>query len=190
MLLDTRAKNRENRTYLISWEVRTLRIIEVVQTMRYHLNSSTCFVANCPLVILAILGCDSAANGVSRSSHPLETEPSLPIFDAGVVLSDRAGYLCVPLERFGLKRPDDVFSVTSTCDCIRPQLVEYVSEENLNAWAVFLEFKREESSKDFSDSNRVPAKMGVAIGLNLSGGRSHSLTLRLLLASLTKESAR
>lgn len=143
---------------------------------------------NCILLLSAILGCDSAANAVSRRSNPLETKPSIPTVDAGVVLSDRAGYLCVPLERFGLERPDDVLSVTSTCDYIRRQLVEYVSNENLNAWAVLLKFKREESN-DFSDSDGRPANLRVVIALNLSRGRSHSLTLRLLLTSLTKRSA-
>ena len=158
--------------------------------MQRQLNGSTCFVANCLLVMFAILGCDSSANAVSRNSHGLETKPSFATFDAGVVLMDRAGYLCVPLERFGLERPDEVLSVTSTCDCIRPKLVEYASTENSNAWAVLLEFKRQELSGSSNDSDHGPAKLGVTIDLKMSGGRSHSLTLRLLLTSLTKESVR
>ena len=97
--------------------------------------------------MLAIIGCDSSANADSRISHGLETKPSFATFDAGVVLTDRAGYLCVPLERFGLERPDEVLSVTSTCDCICPKFVEYASTENSNAWAVLLEFKRQEPSR-------------------------------------------
>ena len=136
------------------------------------------------IAVMCSLGCD-ASRRAEAVGPPIEKPANI---DLGIVFSSKSNYACIPLERFGLERPDDVLSVTSTCDCIRPQLVEYVSTEKSNAWAVLLEYKREESSKNSSDSDRGPAKLGVVIELKLSGGQSHSLTLRLLLTSLAKES--
>ena len=121
------------------------------------------------------LGCDESRRA-EAVGPPIEKPANI---DLGIVFSNESNYTCIPLERFGLERPDDVLSVTSTCDCIRPQLVEYLSTEKSHAWAVLLEYKREESSKNSSDSDRGPAKLGVVIELKLSGARSHSLTVRL-----------
>ena len=81
--------------------------------------------------MLAILGCDTRDGAVSSRSHDSYSKSSVSTVDAGVVFTDRTGYLCFPLERFGLERADEDLSVASTCDCIRPQLVEYLTKESV-----------------------------------------------------------
>jgi hypothetical protein len=141
-------------------------------------------------MMLLVLGCTTRDGAFSSPSHDSNSESSVSIVDAGVVFTDRSSYLCFPLERFGLERADEVLSVASTCDCIRPQLVEYLTAEKSSDRAVLLEFKHNESSKKSGYSDRLPAKLGVTIELKLSDGRLRSLALRLLLTSLTKESVR
>ena len=44
--------------------------------------------------------------------------------DAGVIFSDRSLGFCMPLRRFGLAGSNDIKSIVSSCECVKPSLVQ------------------------------------------------------------------
>jgi len=55
-------------------------------------------------MVLSIAGCNQSHSieAFSIASDVASHSKASPTFDAGVVLSDRSGYTCIPLDRIGL----------------------------------------------------------------------------------------
>lgn len=55
-------------------------------------------------MVLSIAGCNQSHSieAFSIASDVTSHSQASPTFDAGVVLSDRSGYTCIPLDRIGL----------------------------------------------------------------------------------------
>ena len=68
-------------------------------------------------------GC-GVSNGIT-SVAKTEVAPAPMEIDAGVIFSDRASYLCLPLSRFGMSSSDDIETIVSSCEYVKPSLVRY-----------------------------------------------------------------
>ncbi len=125
---------------------------------------------------------------ISRLPLPKNT------FDAGIVFSDRDSYLCLPVEQFGLPSDAAIESLKSSCECVQPNVVEYVTQRGTLAKAVMLNFVAETSLLD--DRTTKPqkdfrvAKLAVIVDVTLSDGAAHQFTVLLLSTNLAEEKNR
>ncbi len=115
---------------------------------------------------------------ISRLPLPKNT------FDAGIVFSDRDSYLCLPVEQFGLPSDAAIESLKSSCECVQPNVVEYVTQRGTLAKAVMLNFVAESALFDDQassfDGDFRAAQLGVLIDVNLANGAAHQFTVLLL----------
>ena len=137
--------------------------------------------------MLALAGCDTPAAATSSSPTGAITTGRSVTIEAGVVLANR----CLPLQQVGLLPDDQIVSLSSSCECIQPRLVEYHTGSNSRGRAVFLEYVDEtagsqgDSAADPSD--RTAANLGVIIEATLADGRRHRFTVSLLHTYLNEE---
>jgi len=99
--------------------------------------------------------------------------------DAGIIFADRDGHVCPPFERLGLATGDDVTSLRSSCECVRPQLVKYVATNGDLLTAVMLQFV--EQDEHTGEGSRA-IDLAVEIEKELTNGKSHRVTVDLLQA--------
>ncbi len=129
-------------------------------------------------LIVAIAGCESRLSATDeRRLNLRQSSPLAARIDAGLVFVDRSGYFCLPLERVGLDSGEVVETLNSSCDCVRPSLVEYKSAGGTTARGVMLEYVAEVGS---GGSDVRPANLGVVIEIGLSAGRKQKFTFELL----------
>ncbi len=138
-------------------------------------------------MLMGLAGCDARTEATPVSPT---MPPHVASFDAGVVLAGRTGYLCVPLIQVGLRSDAQVVSVSSSCECLRPQLIEYAVSSTSHAPAILLEYAGEIAPEDFEgDKVRTTCRLGVVIELVLSDGDLHEFTVNLLHTSIAGEGA-
>jgi hypothetical protein len=147
-----------------------------------------CLLVTC----LATAGCGEGS--LAASSTPKETptsagEVAIPAetsrtIDAGIVLADRAGYFCLPLEQVSLPPDAEIVSLQSSCDCVRPHIVQYLADSQRVGQAILLEYIPEVSSagvdREDGASEIQPANLGVVVEVGLAGGEKQCFTANLL----------
>lgn len=101
--------------------------------------------------------------------------------DAGVVFAGCPSYFCVPLSRLGLTSSDEVESINSSCECIKPSLVRYAATSTSVVDGLRLEFVAEDLSE-----NPTPESMhlAVVVTLKLIAGKSKNVTVNFLCAPI------
>ena len=134
--------------------------------------------------MLALAGCDTrvAANSSNLASQTGSSQSTT--IEAGVVLANRSGYLCLPLEQVGLSPDTSILSLHSSCECIQPSLVEYHNGPETTAQAILLEYIDESAGAHSdllpSESNRSVADLGVVVEATLADGSLHGFTVNVL----------
>ena len=147
-----------------------------------------CLVVLC----LATAGCGegslaavSTSNETSASAGNVATPGAIGrTIDAGIVLADRDGYFCLPLEQVGLPPDAEIVSLESSCSCVQPRLVHYVADRQRIGQAILLEYIPEVSSagvdREDSASEIQPANLGVIVEVGLAGGERQDFSVILL----------
>lgn len=132
------------------------------------------------LVLAAASGCER--DGLSTPVR-LETAERFAVevtVEAGVVLGDRAGYLCLPFADLGLERRAEVVDLESSCECVHPSLVDYAEVDGQRRPAVLLEFVPESDGDSTDHSELRAARMGVFVEATLASGQVYRFTVDLL----------
>ena len=108
-----------------------------------------------------------------------------------MIFSDRASYLCLPLERVGLDSAADVVAINSSCECVRATVIEYLAAKDSPAQAILLEFVADvvepKDNKSSEDQKYHPASLRVIFDVSLSNGESHKFSADLLHTKLIRE---
>ena len=118
--------------------------------------------------------------GVSKATPPVgktEVASANLEIDAGVVFSDRSSYLCVPLSRFGLSSSENIETIVSSCNCVKPSLIRYSDTSTTTADGVLLELTSDEES---GDSTPQPIHLGVVVTLTMDSGEARTVTVSFL----------
>lgn len=141
--------------------------------------------------MLALCGCtgDVTPTPASHSSNFAERHADV-VVDAGIVFSDLEGYLCLTLGQIGLSSSTEIQSVSSSCDCIQPAMVEYQMANGKARHAVLLNYKREQSSLEDSTRSNSPdvaINLGVIVEVRTHDGSAHKFTVNMLRASRPKD---
>jgi hypothetical protein len=159
---------------------------KLTSSQAHKLTSSQAHKLFSVLPLMLVTGCIDPDSSTSRFSDPGREVSSHSITAyAGIVLADRDGYLCLPFSQVGLSaEADEVVSLTSSCDCVRPKVISYLTPNGDSAKGIFLEYIREQYNK-----NEV-AKVGLAgsraidlsvvIGASLKSGSAIEFRVNLL----------
>lgn len=145
-------------------------------------------------VVLPLAGCDqqhsNGANELFNDADRRSRESS--VIDAGVVLFDRAGYLCIPQDRVGLPHDATVVSLTSSCDCIKPRVVSFKTPNAGYARGILLEYLPYDHALDRDSGSHsrahLPMNLGVIVQAELSNAQTHTISVELLRTNLIEES--
>lgn len=135
-------------------------------------------------IAVAAVGCDAGSFAAGSRATPVGSpltvlqEKSVAI-NVGVVLADRAGYFCLPIEQLGLSAADTLVSAQTSCECIEPRLVEYVGSDGSPKPAILLEYV-DGSAGSGGTSDPQPMNLRVIITVELASGKTHDFTLNLL----------
>lgn len=133
---------------------------------------------------MLLVGCEYQQSTAGTSGHD-EAAPILPlVIDAGVVIADRGGYLCLPLDRFSLKRDEHPIDVTSSCECIQPSLVTYATPGGSRELALLLEFAADPGSGAAKLDGNSAVKLAVTVSFTLSNGGKRELSVRMIHAAI------
>lgn len=132
-------------------------------------------------LIVVSEGCNSPAAlsvdaSVSTASQFSQSRRTAKKFDAGVVFANEASYLCIPLEKLGIDSAQEILSIKSSCECVRPSAVRYVRQISQDGVALRLDFVKDSQTQDNSD----PVSLAVSIKLQLASGIEHSVTIQFL----------
>ena len=100
--------------------------------------------------------------------------------EAGIVLGDRAGYLCLPFAELGLDEGAEVVGLESSCECVIPSLVDYAELDGQRRPAVLLEFVKGPDAYSTDPSEPRAARLGVIVEATLAGGHVHRFKVDLL----------
>ena len=145
-------------------------------------------------MMLLLPGCEGALSSVSADQPWPASSPTGPTIDAGIILSDRESYLCVPFEQIGVAPDASVASLTSSCECVHPRVIAYLGPRGEPALAVMLQFVKEEREvpdafdvRPASDAEITPANLAVLIDLLLADGSARQFTTNVLLTSIAPE---
>jgi hypothetical protein len=138
-------------------------------------------------VLAASLGCEPMRSSASVA-------PSLPaanhfVFDVGVVLDGQLGYFCIPFERLDLDPKCEVLSISSSCDCLIPSVVEIrlYGDKSGRAVLIVYEDKHLSGQEDMSAKfDFVPASLAVEVEVRVDDGSIRQLVINMLHSQLAK----
>jgi hypothetical protein len=145
-------------------------------------NSLVTLLLSTAWVVATASGCSEAFDREqsSASTTASTTAAAITEFDAGVIFGNEASYLCIPLERIGLAA-DEIRQVTSSCECVRPSVVEYRDTANQTASALRLDFVVEPEGDDEPSA----ANLAIQISFLLANGATQPFTVQLLHTTVT-----
>ena len=139
---------------------------------------------NCSLAVAIFLGIASVSFSsgceLSNAIPPVgktAVDTAHVEIDAGVIFSDRPNYLCIPLSRFGLSSSEDIESIVSSCECVKPSLVRYSDSSTTTADGVLFKFIPDEASPDTAAE---PMRLGVVTTFTMVGGETRTVTVNFL----------
>lgn len=149
------------------------REIEISTSAHQHISLAVA------ISLCVFCGCEwnrSAAQAALDSERDTFGNPT--VVDAGIVLLDRDGYLCVPLQRLGISANSEPATVTSSCPCVQAEFIHYAVARGQTSRALLLTF-RAESPKNLESTDpaaiRKPVELDVKIEIKLENGVKHSL---------------
>lgn len=157
------------------------REIEISTSAHQHICSSAHQLISLAVAISLCVfsGCEwnrSAAHAALDSEHSTSGNPT--VVDAGIVLLDRDGYLCVPLQQLGISANSEPATVTSSCPCVQAEIINYAVGRGQTSRALLLTFIAE-SPNDLESTDpaaiRKPVELDVKIEIKLGSGVTHSL---------------
>ena len=122
-------------------------------------------------------------NATSSDSNDFPRPSSFAI-DAGVVFADRPAYQCVRLSRFGIMESESVISVKSSCDCVKPAIVEFYEANAEVSRALRIDFVPEPVSSSFGP---VSANLLVELTFELDGASTKAASIKFLHATTVKD---
>jgi hypothetical protein len=110
----------------------------------------------------------------NQSPKPPET------VNAGVISPDQENYLCLPLSTLGLADINAIETATSSCECVKPEIVEFGSSDSKVERALLLRFVPDSTAllENYDAFNEAPISLAVCITLGYRDGRSHELNVR------------
>ena len=133
-------------------------------------------------LILAAGGCGSPLGLFADATHDsagslTDSRKLSTAFDAGVVFVNEASYLCIPLQKLGIDPSQEILSVKSSCDCVRPSVVRFLQRRSQKGFALRLDFVEETKGQKDETS---PSSLAVEIKFQFASGTEQSVTIQFL----------
>ena len=121
------------------------------------------------------VGLSADANHIPVSSLS-DSRKASTVFDAGVLFANEASYLCIPLEKLGIDPSQEIVSLKSSCECVRPSVIRYFKRQSQEGVALRLDFGDDSNGKDETS----PTPLSVEIQFEFAVGAKQSVTIQLL----------
>ncbi len=94
-----------------------------------------------PRFSIAIVVCSVfTACGCSSAIQISDSGKSSIVFDAGILFENEASYVCIPLEKLSIDSAQEIVSIESSCECVRPSVVRYHDRPSQEGVALRLDF--------------------------------------------------
>jgi hypothetical protein len=141
-------------------------------------------------MVLSIAGCNQSHSieAFSIASDMASHSKASPMFDAGIVLSDRSGYTCIPLDRIGLQPDAQIVRLDSSCECVKPRVVVYATPGSNSSRGILLEYVPEDLGNNLLQAaqatNHSPMLLGVIVQAHLADGTKREFSVDLLHTTL------
>lgn len=134
------------------------------------------------VVLAASAGCDSKENRVSFEAHLRSPEIVAPCtFEADIIFADEPSYRCIPLDK--LRVSGTVVSLYSTCECIRPSIVDYQATSRETKKALYLDLQPPESDSNLDESSN---NLSVIVTLIIDDGTTQTVVIDVVHARRVK----
>ncbi|GAB5406864.1 MAG: hypothetical protein Aurels2KO_50950 [Aureliella sp.] len=132
------------------------------------------------LVLFLLTGCSP-----ERYTPPTARPPSArvngktgePQFDLGVLFCDEQSYMCWPLEELGITPEQKVQTINSSCSCVAPSLVSFMSPTG-PVPGLRVDVVADETVAEHPEFK--PAMLGVELTFDLSDGTSQKAVIKFL----------
>ena len=141
-------------------------------------------------MVLSIAGCNQSHSieALAIASDMASHSNASPKFDAGIVLSDRSGYTCIPLDRIGLPPDAQIVRLDSSCECVKPRVVVYATPGSNSSRGILLEYVPEDLGNNLDQTaqstNHSPMLLGVIVQAHLADGTKREFSVDLLHTTL------
>lgn len=141
-------------------------------------------------MVLSIAGCNQSHSieALAIASDMASHSNASPTFDAGIVLSDRSGYTCIPLDRIGLPPDAQIVRLDSSCECVKPRVVVYATPGSNSSRGILLEYVPEDLGNNLDqtaqETNHSPMLLGVIVQAHLGDGTKREFSVDLLHTTL------
>lgn len=145
----------------------------VSKTRRYRPLSIAIFLSIAS--VSSFSGCGVSA--ATTAEVKADGVPEALEIDAGVIFSDRANYLCMPLSRMGLSCSHKIKTLTSSCECVKPSVVQYLDSLSTTADGVLIEFVPDETTRGVAPQ---AVQLGIVLTLTLMSGETREFTVNFL----------
>lgn len=130
--------------------------------------------------LLVESGCDHVHSGQQSTSSSIVGERQLT-FNIGVVSSELEGYRCISFDELGLEDSSIIREIRTSCECVVPRVVRYLSASGQDKPAVFLRLKPDSQPSATEASVRTidfsAANLSVLIELFLESGEKRCFNL-------------
>ena len=122
------------------------------------------------------VGLSADANHIPVSSLS-DSRKASTVFDAGVLFANEASYLCIPLEKLRINPAQEILSVKSSCECVRPSVVRFLQRRSQEGVALRLDFVEDTKGQEDETS---PSSLAGEIKFEFASGTEQSVTIQFL----------
>ncbi|MFN9606571.1 MAG: hypothetical protein ACK6A7_24460, partial [Planctomycetota bacterium] len=146
-------------------------------------------------MVLSLAGCDQNRSIESFAVADAGSAPSKTssVLDVEIVLSDRPGYTCIPLDRIGLPSDAQIVRMESSCECVKPRCVTYAAPGSQRAQGLLVEFIPEDRDTDPGKGSHAtqhpPMLLGVIVQVHLADGTRRDFNVDLLHTTLLENTS-
>ena len=133
-------------------------------------------------LIFAAEGCSSPVGFSADATHDsagslTDSRKLSTAFDAGDLFANEASYLCIPLQKLGIDPSQEIVSIKSSCECVRPSVIRFLQRRSQERVTFRLDFV--EDTQGHADETS-PSSLGVEIKLQFASRTEHSVTVQFL----------
>ncbi len=157
---------------------------EAADEQAHKLSATCCTVAIVVGLIFTAQGCNSPVGISADATYSTKSQfsgsrKSASVFDAGILFANEANYVCIPFEELSIDPAQEITSIKSSCECVRPSVVRYVQRQLQEGVALRLDFVDGSNGQDETS----PKSLAVEIQFEFASGAKQLVTIQLLLTT-------
>ncbi len=135
-------------------------------------------------MVFTAQGCSSPVGISADATHSTKSQfpgsrTSTSVFDAGILFANETNYVCIPFGGLSIDPTQEITSIKSSCECVRPSVVRYVQRQSQEGVALRLDFVDDSKGPDETS----PQSLAVEIQFEFASGAKQFVTIQFLLTT-------